>query len=384
MLTSFAFADSFLERVQSLPNEAKKLVLRKTAEFAATPDASGFNAEALSGVARQNGWHSARVDRDLRLIWTRIEATIVFAWVDRHDDAYAWADRNRLRVNPRTGSAQRYVAPETVVTPPQRTEAATAVAEPKAPTDRPAQEPPFSGEDDEYLLGLGVPEEWVGQVKSLAAVADLDGLIGLLPDEAWERLVDLANGRRPAVSASATIPDLVDPLRHPDSKRRFMLLSDDAALDRVLAGDWDAWQVFLHPSQRAAVETRHRGPSLVSGAAGTGKSVVAVHRAAFLARRNPEARILLTSYSKTLSVRLAQQLDRLLRGDAAARGRIEVAHLDRRLMDFARLRLGPVNIAGRSHIQPLLDRAASRSETGAKRSGLSLGGVGNGNRCVGH
>jgi hypothetical protein len=370
VLPSFAFADSFLGRVQSLPNEAKKLVLRKTAEFAATPDAPGFNAEMLSGVARQNGWRSARVDRDLRLIWTRIEDTIVFAWVDRHDDAYAWADRNRLRVNPRTGSAQRYVAPEIVAALPERTGAVASVAGSEASTDQPAQAPPFSGEDDEYLLGLGVPEEWVGQIKSLPAAADLDGLIGLLPDEAWERLVDLANGRRPNVGANASLPDVGDPLKHPDSKRHFMLLSDDAALDQVLSGDWDAWQVFLHPSQRAAVETRHRGPSLVSGAAGTGKSVVAVHRAAFLARRHPEARILLTSYSKTLSVRLAQQLDRLLRGDGTARGRIEVAHLDRRLMDFARLRLGPVNIASRTHIQPLLDRAAREAKLESKDPGF--------------
>jgi hypothetical protein len=370
VLPSFAFADSFLGRVQSLPNEVKKLVLRKTAEFAATPESPGFNAEVLSGVARQNGWHSARVDRDLRLIWTRVEGTIVFAWVDRHDDAYAWADRNRLRVNPRTGSAQRYVAPEAVVAPPRRIEAATSSAEAEGSTHRPTQAPPFSGEDDEYLLCLGVPEEWVGQVKALADVADLDGLIGLLPDEAWERLVDLANGRRPAPDPNANVSAVADPLKHPDSKRHFMLLSDDAALDQVLAGDWDAWQVFLHPSQRAAVETRHRGPSLVSGAAGTGKSVVAVHRAAFLARNHPEARILLTSYSKTLSVRLAQQLDRLLRGDADVRDRIEVSHLDRRLMDFARLRLGPVNIAGRAHIQPLLDRAAREAKLELKDPGF--------------
>jgi hypothetical protein len=358
MLPSFAFADSFLSRVQSLPNELKKLVLRKTAEFAATPEAPGFNAEALSGIARQNGWHSARVDRDIRLIWARVEGTVIFAWVDRHDDAYVWADRNRLRVNARTGSAQRYVAPETVVTPTY-SPAEQLDAESTSPaTGLPAQPPPFAQEDEDYLLGLGVPEEWVEKVRALPNASFLDGLIGLLPDEAWENLVDLASGQRPAVSELASASELADPLQHPDSKRRFMLLADDAALDQVLASDWDAWQVFLHPSQRAGVETRHRGPSLVSGAAGTGKSVVAVHRAAFLARRDASARILLTSYSKTLSVRLAQQLDRLLRGNAAARSRIEVAHLDRRLMDFARLHIGPVNIAGRTHVQPLLDRAA--------------------------
>jgi hypothetical protein len=370
VLASFAFADSFIGRVQSLPNEMKKLVFRKTAEFAATPDAPGFNAELLSGVARQNGWHSARVDRDLRLIWTRIEDTIVFAWVDRHDAAYAWADRNRLRVNPRTGSAQRYVAPEVVMTPSGRTEAVASTAGAVVSNERATHEPPFSNEDDEYLQGLGVPEEWVAQVKSLADVADLDGLIGLLPDEAWERLVDLASGRRPSVVANTSAPRMADPLQHPDSKRHFMLLSDDAALEQVLAGDWDAWQVFLHPSQRAAVETRHRGPSLVSGAAGTGKSVVAVHRAAFLARHQTEARILLTSYSKTLSVRLAQQLDKLLRGEASVRQRIEVAHLDRRLMDFARMWLGAINIAGRTHIQPLLDRAARDAQLELKDPGF--------------
>src|SRR5947209_8852768 len=83
-------------------------------------------------------------------------------------------------------------------------------------------------------------------------------------------------------------------------------------LQRALDFPWEKWTVFLHPEQRQWVERDYSGPARVSGSAGTGKTIVALHRAAHLARANGNARVLLTTFSDTLAHALQTKLKRLL------------------------------------------------------------------------
>ena len=83
-------------------------------------------------------------------------------------------------------------------------------------------------------------------------------------------------------------------------------------LERALEYPWDKWTVFLHPSQRELVERNYAGPARVAGSAGTGKTIVALHRAAHLARSDRESRVLLTTFSKTLANSLRNRLKRLI------------------------------------------------------------------------
>ena len=77
----------------------------------------------------------------------------------------------------------------------------------------------------------------------------------------------------------------VDPFTHPDSQRRFWVASDEDLVARALQKPWAEWMVFLHPSQKVAVEKNFNGAARISGSAGTGKSVVAMHRTASRLRR---------------------------------------------------------------------------------------------------
>src|SRR5204862_4908732 len=109
--------------------------------------------------------------------------------------------------------------------------------------------------------------------------------------------LNLATGGTPAIPAPA--PAAADPFNHPDAQRRFRVLTNVEELERALDFPWEKWAVFLHPAQRQLVERSYTGPARVSGSAGTGKTIVALHRAVFLARQNPGARVLLTTFSKT-------------------------------------------------------------------------------------
>jgi hypothetical protein len=106
--------------------------------------------------------------------------------------------------------------------------------------------------------------------------------------------------RRPAGTARPVAAS-IDPFEHPDAQRRFRTVDNVEELERALEYPWDRWTVFLHPAQRATVERRYNGPARVSGTAGTGKTIVALHRAVHLARADPDARMLLTTFSDPLA-----------------------------------------------------------------------------------
>jgi hypothetical protein len=122
---------------------------------------------------------------------------------------------------------------------------------------------------------------------------------GHLPAEAAEALLDLATGAKPKFPP-AVVPG-GDQFQHPDAQRRFRLMRNVEELERALDYPWDQWSIFLHPAQRQLVECDYNGPARVSGSAGTGKTIVALHRAASLTRRHPDARVLLTTFSEPLA-----------------------------------------------------------------------------------
>jgi hypothetical protein len=164
----------------------------------------------------------------------------------------------------------------------------------------------------------------------LVQQVDEDGLLELmprLPEEAQEALMAIATGERPEPRPVMQANVEADPFAHPDAQRRFWVASDEQMVAQALEKPWAEWLVFLHPSQRAAVEKNVNGPARISGSAGTGKSVVAMHRAAHLARETQSGRILLTTFSKVLSTRLSEGMDTLLGSSSEARRRVEVVHL---------------------------------------------------------
>src|SRR5205807_2313199 len=98
---------------------------------------------------------------------------------------------------------------------------------------------------------------------------------------------------------------------HPDAQRRFRVMTNVEELAAALEYPWDKWTIFLHPAQRELVERDFYGPARVAGSAGSGKTIVALHRAVHLARHNRKSRILLTTFSDTLSNALRLRLSQL-------------------------------------------------------------------------
>lgn len=186
-----------------------------------------------------------------------------------------------------------------------------------------------------------------------------------LPGEAAEALLELATGGKPRIPQA--VPTAASPFDHPDAQRRFRVMGNVEELERALEYPWDKWTIFLHPEQRQWVERDYTGPARVSGSAGTGKTIVALHRAAFLARTNPDARVLLATFSDTLAHALHTQLRRLVGNEPRLGERIDVHSLNALGLRLYRSLVGPVKSASRSDVRELL-RGASKAVSGHKFS----------------
>lgn len=315
----FRLADTFTQSLARLTGDEQKRVKQTTFDAMADQTGAGLSFHKLDKARDKNFW-SLRVSSDIRIIVHKTENSLLFCYVDHHDDAYKWAERRVLEIHPQTGAAQIVEIRETV----------RDVRPVREPSFRPEAEPLFAHCSEATLLQYGVPEEWLPTVKSIITQDQLLDLAEHLPAEAAEALLDIVLGVQPEARATPgpLIMSLAAAFAHPDAQRRFRLMGSPEELQRALDYPWDKWVVFLHPEQRKLVQGEYGGPVKISGSAGTGKTVVALHRAAHLARKHEDARILLTTLTRPLANALQAKLNILLAHEPRLAERIDVYSVD--------------------------------------------------------
>jgi len=345
----FRIADTFTDSLDKLTGQEQKAVKTTAFDLQLNPENPGMQFHKLEKARDPNFW-SVRVNRDVRLIVHKTDASMLLCYVDHHDKAYQWAERRKLETHPKTGAAQLVEVRETVkeYTIPKYVE----VEQPAPP------KPLLFADVPEYdLLGYGVPAEWIDDVRK----ADEDTVLDLtdhLPSEAAEALLDLAIGITPQISHP--VADGADPFDHPDAQRRFRVMNNVEELERALDYPWEKWTIFLHPDQRQLVERDYNGPARVSGSAGTGKTIVALHRAVFLARTHPDGRVLLTTFSETLANALRNKLRRLISNEPRMGERLEVYAMSEIGQRLYELNISRPQIASREVIQQILEKPPER------------------------
>ena len=352
---NFLIADTFTDSLAKLTGEEQKASKTTAFDLQLNPANPSMNFHRLDKARDKNFW-SVRVSSDIRLIVHKSESSLLLCYVDHHDKAYDWALKRKLETHPKTGAAQLVEIRETVQEVVVPTYVQTEIVIDTAPTPAIAAKLIFAGKTDDELLGYGVPMEWLTDVK----VATEDTLLKLcdhLPAEAAEALLELATGGKPRVQQT-TVPT-TNPFDHPDAQRRFRVMTNVDELQQALDYPWEKWTVFLHPEQRQWVERDYSGPARVSGSAGTGKTIVALHRAAELARTHPESRVLLTTFSDTLASALQTKLKRLLASEPRLAERIDVYSINAIGVRLYKAHIGPVTIASREVISKLIQDATA-------------------------
>lgn len=338
----FRIADTFTNSLARLTGDEQKAVKTTAFDLQLNPASPGMSFHKLDKAKDKNFW-SVRVNKDIRVIVHRSAGSLLLCYVDHHDKAYEWAEKRKLEVHPRTGAAQLVEIRETV----QEIKVPKYVEEVKA---KPVRKP-FATTGDEELLGYGVPPEWLADVKAATEETYLV-LADHLPAEAAEALLELATGGKPKVAKTTETG-----FEHPDALRRFRVVTSEE-LKQALDYPWEKWTVFLHPEQREIVEKNYNGPARVSGSAGTGKTIVALHRAVHLARTNSDSRVLLATFSDTLAHSLQTKLKRLLGSNPRLGDRIDTASLDALALRLHQALVGKVKLASREYVFAAITAAA--------------------------
>jgi superfamily I DNA/RNA helicase/mRNA-degrading endonuclease RelE of RelBE toxin-antitoxin system len=328
-----AISSDFLKSFSLLPQSQQKKVREFVEKFRTNPGSPGINYEKIHEASDPN-LRSVRIDQAYRGIVLKPEAgnAYLLLWVDHHDDAYRWAQNRIFGINPETGSLQ--VVDVSVGPPPPAQQVAASEAKGL-----------FDGFKDKELLKAGIPEALLPLVRSLKTEAQLDEVGKSIPQESFEALFMLAAGftlaevlNEQELQAAATPVDTTDyaaALEVPDSQRRFHVVEDAKELAEILNAPLDQWRVFLHPSQKKIVEWNANGPVRVLGGAGTGKTVVAMHRARWLANNfavGEHDRILLTTFTKNLAEDILQNLRKICSVELLRK--IEVLNLDGWVANF--------------------------------------------------
>lgn len=350
----FRIADTFTDSLARLTGDEQKAVKTTAFDLQLNPEHPSLSFHRLDKAKDKNFW-SIRVNSDIRAIVHKSDASLLLCYVDHHDRAYDWANKRKLETHPKTGAAQlveiretvqqivipNYVHPEVVIESPLPVKSSILL---------------FSSKTDDELLSYGVPIEWLDDVRNSTEDTLLE-LCDHLPAEAAEALLELATGGKPRIQQPVTPTE--NPFDHPDAQRRFRIMTNVDELQQALDYPWEKWTVFLHPEQKQLVERDCSGPARISGSAGTGKTIVALHRAAHLARTNPESRVLLTTFSDTLASALQTKLKRLLASEPRLAERIDVYSINAIGTRLYKSHIGQAAIADREVISKLIKEAAN-------------------------
>jgi mRNA-degrading endonuclease RelE of RelBE toxin-antitoxin system len=347
----FRIADTFTDSLARLSGDEQKAVKTAAFDLQLNPANPGMSLHKLDKARDKNFW-SVRVGSDVRLIVHKTQGSLLLCYVDHHDNAYTWAERRKIETHPKTGAAQ-------LVEVRERVEEITIPHYVEVERPAPLQPPLFANTSEETLLSYGVPSEWLDEVRRVTTEDSLLKLADHLPNEAAEALLDLAIGITPRIVQP--VAAVTDPFDHPDAQRRFRVVKNTEELERALAFPWEKWTVFLHPAQRESVERDYGGPARVSGSAGTGKTIVALHRAVFLARTHPDARVLLTTFSETLANALRTKLRRLIGNEPHVAERLEVQALNAIAQRLYELNIGRPQVAAPDMLRHLLQETAGEA-----------------------
>ena len=318
--------DTFLDSFARLPSQAQRHTSDFLVKFRSNPTSPAIHYEKIDSRLDEKVW-SVRIDGTYRGIVLREEKTGVFmlVWVDHHDEAYQWASRKRCNINPFTGAIQLYTVQE-------------ITEEVKVPGV-------FSNVSDDELLRLGVPQEQVPYIRSFMtregflqgkgnlAPDVFEGLSWLLEDIPVQEVIELMQAEREESANKAA--DLRSALDKAENQRFFRVVEGEDDLKAMLSRPLEKWRVFLHPAQRKIVNKDYSGSARVTGGAGTGKTVVAMHRAKRLAAGlTGRDRVLFTTFTANLAADIQENLRKICTSEELRH--IEVVNLDAWVSEFMR------------------------------------------------
>ncbi len=347
-----AISTDFLTSFASLPKQKQGKATEFFNKFRTNPNSPGINYEKIDEGIDKNIC-SVRIDDTYRAIVVRCPDTNVYMllWVDHHDEAYAWAKRKKCSINKVTGGVQVFDVQEVAV------------------EKQVEKETIFAAYTDDQLIRMGLPEEQIPMIKSIETMDEFYAMKKSIPEDAYEGLEWLAHGFDYDEVIETLYEDEAEPVKEDDfaaalqsdsSRKSFVIVDGEEELKRIMAEPLEKWRIFLHPTQRKIVNRDYSGPARVLGGAGTGKTVVAMHRAKRLASDLPLGkRVLFTTYTRNLADDIRENLRKIASMDQMKK--IEVIILDAWVASFLRDQGYEYNISYGDELDKIWDDAIAQA-----------------------
>lgn len=326
-----AIGDKFFDSFAALPRQIQVKVTEFINKFRNNPRSSSINLEKVQN-AQDDKIYSARINDTYRTIIAVEENTGVYLilWIDHHDEAYNWAKRKKCKINKELGSIEVF----------------DVVSNEEENNEHDNSNTLFKEYNEQELIDIGVPKEQILFVKDIQDIDKFNKMKDSFTKETYESLEWLANGfEYKEVKELYDSQKLIDEpipnnfaeaLNSTTTKHSFVIVEGEEELEQIMSEPLEKWRIFLHPSQRKLVERNFNGPARVTGGAGTGKTVVAMHRAKELVRKlDKDKKILFTTFTANLANDIQYNLKKICNGQDIRN--IEVINLDAWVSEFLKL-----------------------------------------------
>lgn len=265
----------------------------------------------------QDGMYAAELDDNYRIIFRHIKPdTVLLFWVDTHDAAYEKAAR--LTVTIEDGKVKILDTDKASTSTQQFV------------YSRPKHGLLFARWSDDELINVGLDPRFLPSFREMDSLNDFQKAEGIVPANVFDALFELIlNAEEIKEGAQASDSELKAALARPERREDIYLFEDSEEFARALSGSLAEWMLFLHPLQRQIVEATFNGPARIKGGAGTGKTVVALHRARYLARAlkdRSDGKVLFVAFNKSLVSVIGGLLDRLCTSEERLRIDVKTLH----------------------------------------------------------
>jgi mRNA-degrading endonuclease RelE of RelBE toxin-antitoxin system len=340
MQKSIALADSYFDSYDRLDKQSRRIIRNSIKQFATTEKGNGFQVHDLKKTKCDRSFKSARINEDLRLIFAQKGSQFIFLYVDHHDAAYNWAEGKFLNIN---NFGALYLHDDKINAENMHYDNQMNLPFGNVITKSSLLEQQQISK--KYLTKLGIPEvhaEYLLEIRDEDRFMDF---IALFPQELQEALIDLVTGSKSLTKVYADLQDQEVKqtnnseftLKHKDTKRRFYVVEDMEELNILLDEELEKWKLFLHPKQEFLVKRNYKGPVIVEGGPGTGKTVVGIHRAVHLAKnvypKQNGCKILFCTFSKKLASYLHEKVEQLM-CQKRAENNVYVTGVDKLILDL--------------------------------------------------
>ncbi|MFY9225285.1 MAG: DEAD/DEAH box helicase [Blastocatellia bacterium] len=351
---SILLADTLIASVRRLDSTDAKRIWDFLGKLFEDPTNPGISLERIVHAKDKNLW-SGRISQNLRAIIHKESGTHTVLYAGNHDEAYDWAKSRKIERHIVTGALQIVESPELIEQKVIDSHPATIVAA------------IFDAHKDDYLISLGLPPDWLPTVrKVISEDILLDEVLPKLPEEVAERLLKLAAGE--FVTPPTPLPANKPVIESQDTRRRFFKLESNEELIKMLVEPLSTWAVFLHPSQQKLATGNFNGAVKITGSAGTGKTVVALHRARHLAKQSK--RVFLTTYVTTLCNNLQRNLAILCSKEELSKITVGTVHQQAMaIINSAGKQLKPID---NSQIKELLEKYQRHTNSTLQKDALMI------------